>query len=222
MKLILIRHAETAHNAGGVVQGRADIPLSDLGRRQAEALAATLRREPIAALYSSPLSRARDTAQPLARELGIDITVEPDLQEMDIGEMEGLSSAEMRGQFPGFLRIWAGPDGPTTPMPGGERLIDVQDRAWAVIERLKAQHETETVAAVSHNFVILSLTCRAIGMPLGSFRRLRHGVTGRTTIDFRPERTIILSQNVTCHLDSADLRSRGMWEQQPLRPQRPA
>lgn len=217
MKLILIRHAETTHNAGGFVQGRADIPLSDLGRRQAAALASSFVGQAIGAIYASPLSRARETADAVGKALGIPVAVEDDLQEMDIGEMEGLSSVEMRERFSAFLHTWAGPEGPTTPMPGGERLIDVQARAWRVIERLRRDHEGETVAVVSHNFVILSLTCQAIGLPLTSFRRLRHGVTGRTTIDFRADRTIILSQNVTCHLDAGGLRSMGIWEGPVLR-----
>lgn len=212
MRLILIRHGETAHNAGGFVQGRADVPLNDLGRLQAGALADALGGEALTAVYASPLQRARATAEAVAAPHGLPVIVEPDLAEMDVGEMEGLSGAQMRERFPEFLAVWAGPAGPALPMPGGESLQDVQARAWTVVERLRERHGDGTVAAVSHNFVIAAIVCRAAGVPLPSFRRLRHGVASRTVLDCRPDRTLIVHLNDTCHLDSHGLRSAGPWE----------
>lgn len=212
MRLILVRHGETAHNAGGMVQGRADVPLNDRGRRQARALAGALRTEPVCAVYASPLQRARDTATAIAETHGLTVVTEPDLAEMDIGEMEGLSGAEMRARYADFLRVWAGPEGPLLRMPGGESLTQVQERAWAVIERLRAAHEEDTIVVASHNFVIGAVMCRAVNVPLYSFRRMRHGVASRSVIDFRPDRILVLKVNDTCHLDEDGLRSDGPWE----------
>jgi broad specificity phosphatase PhoE len=212
MRLILIRHGETDHNADGMVQGRADIPLNDLGRRQAAALADSLRHTPVRAVYTSPLKRARETAAIVAAALDLPVTVEPDLIEMDVGRLEGLSGAQMRERFPEFLAVWAGPEGPDIPMPGGESLRQVQTRAWAVVERLREHHGDETVVAASHNFVIATIVCRAVGVPLSAFRRMRHGVASRTVIDVRPDRTQVVHLNDLCHLERAGLLSRGPWE----------
>ncbi|MFQ6019590.1 MAG: histidine phosphatase family protein, partial [Dehalococcoidia bacterium] len=157
MRLILVRHGETDANARRLALGRADVPLNARGRWQARRLAQALRRQPIAAVYSSPLARALDTARPIADGHGLTVVAEPGLIEMDIGEAEGLSFAEVRARFPEIQEGWASSDGPNQPMPGGERLLDVQARAWGAIERLCRRHREETVVAVSHNFVILSL-----------------------------------------------------------------
>ena len=212
MRLILIRHGETANNAGGVVQGRVDVPLNELGRRQAHALSLALRAEDVHAVVSSPLARARDTAAAIAAELGRTVTIEDDLAEMDVGEMEGLTGEQMRARHPEFLAVWASPAGPSLPMPGGESLQQVQDRAWATVERLRERYPDQTLVAVSHNFVISALACRAIRVPLAGFRRLRFNVASRTVIDFEPDRALVRHLNDTCHLDRAALRSAGPWE----------
>ncbi|MBI2761387.1 MAG: histidine phosphatase family protein [Chloroflexi bacterium] len=212
MRLILVRHGETAHNAGGFVQGRADNPLNELGLRQAAAVAESLKNEDIRVVVASPLQRAYETAAAIAAEHGLTVQVEPDLAEMDVGEMDGLSSAQMRERYPEFLAQWAGPEGPSRRMPGGESLEEVQARGWAVIERLMAEHGRETVVAASHNFVIVSIICRAARIPLASFRRFRQGVAARTVIDIRPDRSLIITLNDNCHLDRLAIRSGGPWE----------
>lgn len=212
MRLILIRHGETANNASGLVQGRLDLPLNELGERQASAVAAFLAGEPLAHVACSPLQRARRTAELVAAPHGLMPELIPDLAEMDVGEMEGLSGPRMRERFPEFLAAWAGPSGPSLPMPGGESLEGVQARAWAVVEDLCDAWPDGTVAAVTHNFVLATVVCKALGLPLADFRRFRHSVAGRTVIDFRPDRTLILSLNDTCHLDTNGLLSAGVWE----------
>lgn len=212
MRLILTRHGETANNAGGVVQGRVDAPLNERGRQQAAALARALAAETPAAVVTSPLERARVTAAAIAESHGLPLTLEPDLMEMDVGEMEGLNGAQMRERFPEFLAVWRGPDGPAATMPGGESLQDVQARAWAVVERLRDTYPEGTVIVTSHNFVISGIICRAIGLPLDRFRRLRFDVASRTVLDMRPDRTLALVVNDTCHLGDAALQSGGRWE----------
>jgi broad specificity phosphatase PhoE len=211
MRLMLIRHAETGHNRDSRVQGQADIPLSELGERQAAALGEHLRREPIVAVISSPLVRAFATAQSIAAPHGLTVTAEPDLMEMHVGEMEGLSTSEMRARFPEFLAEWITERGPALSMPGGESLLEVQERAWAVVERLRSAHADETVALVSHNFVLGSLITRALEMPLHEFRRFRLSVCGVSTVRFRADRTLLVHLNDTCHLARAGLPSTDPW-----------
>lgn len=200
MRLILIRHGETAHNVGGLALGLADVPLNERGRGQAQAVARRLAGEPIAAVYASPLSRAVDTATPLAEALRLTVEVEPTLIEMDIGELEGVDFASLRRRYPEFLRRWLSDDVADAAMPGGESLRQVQERAWSAVERLRERHDDATVAVVSHNFVILCLLCRALDLPLARFRRLRQDLGGISWVELDGERTRVLTMNETAHL----------------------
>jgi broad specificity phosphatase PhoE len=92
--LLLVRHAETDWNADGRLQGQTDRPLSDFGRRQAQRLAGELEREEIEAIYSSDLSRARETAEILGERLGLPVALDPELREKDWGTWEGLTAVE--------------------------------------------------------------------------------------------------------------------------------
>ena len=205
MKLILIRHGETEHNRTGVTLGRADVPLNERGRLQARAVTASFSRAPTA-IYTSPLTRAHETATAIARGSGHMVAVEESLIEMDVGEMEHLGHADLRARYPDFLREWM-----TAPadarMPGGETLREVQDRAWQAIERLRTVHvdSADGVVAVSHNFVILTIACRALGLPLADFRRLKTTVGGKTVLDMTGSKPTLISWNDTSHLRATGL-----------------
>lgn len=202
MRIFLVRHGETEPNRLGLALGRLDVPLNERGRWQAARLGEALSGEALAAVYSSPLQRALATATAIAEAHGLEVRVEERLIEMDIGEVDGLPFAEVQSRYPEFLKMWAGDEGPTTPMPGGERLVDVADRAWAALRELADRHQEETVAAVTHNFVILSLLTRAIGVELANFRRLRHAVGAISVLNFAHGQVIAERLNDTCHLDS--------------------
>lgn len=205
MELILVRHAETAHNRDGLVQGRADHELSDRGRAQAAALARALRDRPVQAVYSSPLRRALATAEAVAAAHGLPVRVEPDLTELDVGEMEGLSLPEMRERYADFLQRWLSPEAPGLPLPGGESLEACQARVWGVIQRIREAHPEGTVVVVSHNFALMTVLCRLLGLPLAGFRRLRQSVAGYSVAEVREGRTLLRRLNETCHLEEAGL-----------------
>ncbi len=194
MRLILVRHGETDHNRGNITLGRADVPLNVRGIAQARALAASFVRAP-AAIYSSPLARAKDTASTIGRATGIGITIDATLIEMNVGEMEHLSRTELRARYPDFLAAWISDAAPDARMPGGETLREVQARAWPAVERMRLAHPDGDVVAVSHNFVILTIICRAIGLPLAQFRQLRHEVGARSTIDLNAGGAILVELN---------------------------
>ncbi len=204
MRLILVRHGETEHNRTRLTLGRADVPLNDRGRAQAVALAASFVRPP-AAIYTSPLVRAFDTARAIAAATGVAVVTEPDLIEMDIGEMEHLTGAELRERYPDFLRLWLSGEAADARMPAGETLREVQTRAWAAIERMRAEHADAEIAAVTHNFVILTVVCRALNLPLSEFRRVRHGLASRTVIEIRDGSATLLQLNDDAHLLAAGL-----------------
>jgi broad specificity phosphatase PhoE len=208
VRLILVRHGETESNRERLTLGREDVPLNEKGRRQAAALVSPLAAAPVAAIYSSPLSRAVETARPLADALGLEVQTDDDLTEMDVGEMEGLSPQEMGERYGDFLREWVSPRAGDLRIPGGESLQDVQDRAWAAVERLRERHPDDTLVVVSHNFTIHVILCRALGLPLASFRRLRHDLAARAVLDLRDDRAIVVSLNDTCHLKAEGLAER--------------
>jgi probable phosphoglycerate mutase len=122
--------------------------------------------------------------------------------EMDIGETEGLTFRQVGERYPQFLRLWLGGQAAYEPMPGGERLLDVQERAWQAIERIRQRQEQGTVAVVTHNFVILTLLCRVLGLELADFRRLRHSVAAKSVLEMGCDRTIVMSFNDACHLEA--------------------
>ena len=200
MRLLLIRHGETDHNRGGITLGRADVPLNATGRAQAGAVAASFYPPP-AAIYSSPLSRALDTADAIGSATGVPVSIDDALIEMDVGEMEHLTRDELRAKYPEFLGEWmAGETAAEARMPGGETLREVQERAWAAIERLRDAHPDGDVVAVTHNFVILTIVCRTLELPLSGFRRIRHGVGAITTIEVGPTGSQLVALNERGHL----------------------
>jgi broad specificity phosphatase PhoE len=206
MRLILVRHGETDHNKSGTTLGRFDAPLNERGLAQARAVATSFRRPPDA-IVASPLQRALYTAELIGAETGAPISVEQQLIEMDVGEMEHLSLTQLRERYPEFLRAWssAGAAAADARMPGGEALAEVQERAWSAVQRLHEAHRYGEVVAVTHNFVILTIVCRAIGLPLGDFRRLRQALAAKTVIEFHEHGQALLQLNDISHLIAAGL-----------------
>jgi probable phosphoglycerate mutase len=206
MRLTIVRHGETQHNRGNITLGRFDAPLTERGRAQATANAASFARAP-AAIYTSPLSRAADTARAIGERTGIEPIVDDALVEMDVGEMEHFTGVELRERYPEFLREWLSDRCADARMPGGETLREVQERAWSAVERMAAAHSGSSVIAVTHNFVILTVLCRALGLPLSGFRRMRPAVGSQTVLDISETRQGIslVRLNDIAHLLAAGL-----------------
>jgi broad specificity phosphatase PhoE len=199
--LYLVRHGETESNRMGLALGRADVPLNERGLAQTARIADELSQEPIGAVFSSPLSRTLHLARAIAEKRGLRAQVKPGLIEMAIGEADGLTFAEVRRRFPGLLETWASDRGPESPMPGGERLVDVQRRAWETVQSLHALHPDDTVCAVTHNFVILTLLTQAFGLELACFRRIRHSVGAVSILEVGKGSFRVRKLNDTCHLE---------------------
>jgi broad specificity phosphatase PhoE len=212
MRLILARHGETASNRDGLGLGLQDVPLTEKGRHQAEALAEALAGVKIDAVYSSPLRRALDTAAAIASRHGLEVVVDEGLTEMDVGDLDGLTFEEMRARHPEFLSRWLGAEAATLRMPGGcESLQEVQERAREAVRRIAERHARQTVAAVTHNFTIHALLCDALNMPICDFRRLRHDLAAISTLDVRDGRAVVVQVNDTCHLEACGLAGSHVW-----------
>ncbi len=198
-KLILVRHGETPLNRDGRVQGLSDAPLSDLGKAQARAVADALAPDAPFHLYASPLSRAAQTARPIADAHGLLPTTIDDLREADVGELDGLTIAQARERYPAFMRRWAEDAGDAT-MPGGESLRDVRCRTWRAVRDLVARHPDTTTVAVTHNFVIQTVLSAALSVPLDNARRMRQQPGCITRLEFAGSRVSLVSSNETWHL----------------------
>ena len=141
--LLLVRHGHTRDNTvddGARLPGWHAPPLSPLGARQARLLAISLRSERVAALYTSTLTRARQTAAPLAATLGLDPTDAPDLREISCGDLEGLSLAEVQRRFPGLWQRNLSQSDADFRWPGGESYRELRRRVLGCVASIAARH----------------------------------------------------------------------------------
>ncbi|MBM7167658.1 histidine phosphatase family protein [Streptomyces sp. G44] len=168
---ILVRHGETIWHDGNRYAGRTDVPLTARGRRQAAELGAWAAGQPIDAVASSPLSRARLTAAPAAEALGLLPRIDERLLEVDFGRGEGLTRDEMRERFPeelaAFLR-----DPVAHHLPGGEDPRTAAARAGAALTDLAEEFPDGRVLVVAHSTLVRLLLCRQLGIPLADYRRV--------------------------------------------------
>lgn len=177
--LHLVRHGQTTWNAAGRIQGQKDSPLSELGRTQAEAVAAALAKRPLAALYASDLTRTRDTVAPLAARLGLAPTFDPRLRERSYGELEDHTWAEVEARFPEAYRALR-TGGQDIRLPGGESRQDLLDRAGGALDEIAAAHPGAEIAAITHGGVAAVFLARTLGLALGqrpAFRTLNAAVS---------------------------------------------
>ncbi|WP_338770687.1 histidine phosphatase family protein [Massilia sp. METH4] len=156
-ELLLIRHGETAWNAVRRLQGHLDIGLNDAGRRQAAALARALATEPLAAIVSSDLERARHTAEAVAEYHHVPFHVDHELRERGYGAFEGLLYTEIEERYPEDFAAWQGRHVDAV-MPHGERLAEsfrhFYGRCIAAIGRWAGQYPGRRLAIVAHGGVL--------------------------------------------------------------------
>lgn len=195
--IVLVRHGETSANARGLLLGRADPPLSGVGREQAYAVAQVLGREdrPLA-VVASPLRRARETAACIADVFELEVEAEPELMEMDYGEWDQRPLAEIPREV---WKVWRG-DVDFAP-PGGESLREVQTRVSACMRRLAERAEDGVVVAVSHVSPIKAAVLWALGLddrPEVSWR-LRLDLASVTRIARGPLGPVVTGFNQPSH-----------------------
>jgi broad specificity phosphatase PhoE len=152
----------------------------------------------IDAIYSSPLKRAFDTARAIASHHRLAVQVEPDLREIEVGELEGVSIAELSTSFSQFILQWRQGQG-LEKLPGSESVIDFGDRVWSAIEPIIAKHKQETVMVVAHYFVIVVAICKALGWPLVQIERLRIQTGSISIIDLSDKHSHLLLLGDTCY-----------------------
>jgi broad specificity phosphatase PhoE len=170
--LILCRHGRTDWNDLGRYQGQTDVSLNSLGRQQAEFLAQTLRAEPLAAVWSSDLARAAETAAAIARQHGLEVRQDPRLREIDQGRWEGLTVAQIRARDARLHDRWESAPLSVT-LPDGESIAEVRRRALAALCEALRLHGGGLICLVTHKVVQTIIRCELTGEPLeAALRRL--------------------------------------------------
>lgn len=169
--LFLARHGETVWHAENRYCGRTDVGLTDRGVEQARRLAAWAAGAGLNAVWSSNLSRARVTAQPSADAAGVELRVDPRLQELDFGAAEGLTITEMDEQFPDALAAFRS-DPATHHLPRGEDPHAAAQRFVAALVDIDAELPDGRVLVVAHSTAIRLALCALLGIRLGRYRDL--------------------------------------------------
>ncbi len=168
LELYLVRHGESEWNRTSRYTGQQDIPLSELGKRQAERLGARLATENLAAIYASPLRRACETAEIIGRSRGQYIRIERGLAEIHHGLWEGMTTRQVMQEYPSMMEQWrAQPH--MVVMPQGESLEDVANRAQAALERIASRVPAGKVVLCSHDAVLRVMVLRCLGMGMDDF-----------------------------------------------------
>jgi phosphoserine phosphatase len=180
LELIIIRHGETAWNTGDIFRGRVPIPLSEKGINQAGLLADYLGKKKIDAVYCSPLNRAVQTAQSVARKQNLTAQPMTNLNDLDFGEWEGLSIQEVKTRYKEIYDLWIKrPD--VAQVPKGETLESARKRVMSALAEIMAAHKEGIVAIVTHRVMTKVLECAILGLDDSHFWNIDQDTCGVTT-----------------------------------------
>ncbi len=198
--IYLVRHGQSTWNAAGRIQGKQDPPLSALGRRQAEAVAHTLRNETLDAIYSSQQRRARLTANTIAERHNVSITTVEGLAEIDHGDWEGLTEREVQQHFAAAFQMWLTRPS-QTQMPGGEHCLSLQQRVLQAWQEIVAREDGNHVAVVSHDIPIKVIIAGVLGLDLDQIGHFVVGNAGISIVQGTTGRLRLTRLNDQCHLN---------------------
>jgi 2,3-bisphosphoglycerate-dependent phosphoglycerate mutase len=211
-EIYLIRHADALPGAEEVTPGGYDDqPLSELGRRQARALGERLRDARLAAIYSSPIGRARQTAEAIASEVGLSVQVEPDLREVALGAIGPDFAAHHRpAEIATLIRDRlreiaevAVTSGHWADIPGSEPSADLRARMLAVVSRIAVEHACQRVAAVSHGGAINAYFAALLDLERDYFFPAAN--TSISVVRLKGARSMLLALNDIAHLRESGL-----------------
>ena len=203
--LLLVRHGATANNVAqpARLQGcGSNLPLSAEGRIQSERTASYLTKYPVGAVYSSPLLRARQTAQAIADRQGLSVEVVAELTEVDVGDWEGRTWEEIAASEPDAYRAFI--ENPADcPYRGGETFREIRQRVAPVLERLMADNLGRRIVAVAHNGVNRAYLAPLLGLSLRQAREVRQDNGGVSVIRFLHGKAHLVTLNAALHLGHA-------------------
>lgn len=202
-RIIAVRHGETDWNAGARIQGLSDIPLNDKGLWQAGRAAQVLAQagEPVAAIYSSDLARAYETARSIGRALSIEIGTDERLRERGFGEFEGRTFVDLEQEFPHDTARWRARD-PAWAAPGGETLLALGERVQAATDDLARRHLGEMIVLVAHGGVLDMMYRLATRQSLDAQRTWQLGNASINRLLWTPQGMSLLGWSDSRHLEA--------------------
>lgn len=204
-KICVVRHGETAWNAEKRIQGHVDIPLAEQGLVQAGAAARWLARVPVAALYSSDLLRAWQTAEPIGVALGLSPEPLPELRERRYGIFEGVTYAAAKTEHPAVYYILEQRDVEQEIPGGGESLRQLATRVTDCLRRLAALHVGQTIVIVTHGGVLDIVNRFVRGNPLETPRDFQIPNAGLTWLTVTGDEWVLDAWGETSHLTDGTL-----------------
>jgi broad specificity phosphatase PhoE len=197
--IYLVRHGQTAWNKEEIFRGRTDVPLDETGLRQAELAGEYFKEMEIHAIYSSPLSRALETAQKIAQFHNTKVQPLQGILDMSFGRWEGQSHLDIQKNDREIYRQWR-EEPHLARLPSGESLDDVRVRAMAALEEVIRNHPGKTLILVSHRVVNKVLICGILGLDNSHFWQITQDTTAINLIKYKEGKYILSLMNETCHL----------------------
>lgn len=199
-RIFVLRHGQTAWNAEQRLQGQLDIPLNATGHWQAERLAQALHAEDLAAIYSSDLQRASQTAAPLAALTGLQPVLDRGLRERGFGSFEGSIYADIEARWPEQCLRWRRREPGFAP-GGGEALQDFYARSVTTVLRLAAMHPGQVIAVMAHGGVLDCLYRAAVRIDLQAPRTWLLGNAAINRLLWTPEGLTLVGWSDSAHLE---------------------
>ncbi len=201
LRMLLARHGQTAYNAERRFMGQLDVPLDDVGRAQAQAVAARLSTELPAAIYSSTLKRALETARAIQAAIPSHPELRTDVRliEGQFGDWEGRKYDDLRANDAERLARWEDGRLDNTP-PNGESLEDLAERVQAAYRDICAAHSNQTVLVVAHGGTIQVMLTLALGLPLEDYRKLWVSNASISELLIDTQRTVLFRLNDFSHI----------------------
>lgn len=200
-RIILVRHGETPWNKDRIFRGSVDIPLNDTGREEARLAGEWLKGEKIDVAYSSPLSRAVETAENIACHHGLTVQKLDGLADLNYGDWQGLPLAEVKKTYGDLYRQWETMP-QTVRFPNGETLEEVRVRALTAVDEVLQRHPDQNILLASHRVVNKVLIAAFIGLDNSHFWRIGQDTTAVNRFDKVGAIWNIVTINDICHLRS--------------------
>lgn len=198
--IILVRHGECEGNIKRMFRGRADFPLNERGLIQAQDLARELKNFPVKYIYSSPLVRARQTAEAIGEQCGAEVKIEEGFNNIELGSWEGRFMKKIAQEYPKEWELWVhNPE--KLKVEDMETLYDVQKRAKACLDSLVSQHNGEVLVVVSHRAVLKPLIAACLNIASPYFWKIHLDTASYSLLSYKNGRGYCLIQsNQTKHL----------------------
>jgi broad specificity phosphatase PhoE len=198
-KVYLVRHGQTEWNKKLTFRGRKDIPLNEAGHREAQAISDALKNKNIGAIYTSPLRRSIETAQPIAKYFHLEIVSLKGLIDINYGDWEGLTFNEVKKKYSDEYTKWE-----KRPhlirFPHGETLDEAKERSFYAFKNIVKKNPGNSILIVPHRVINKVLLCALLGLSTSHFWEIKQDTGCINLIEYVNNRFILSLMNDTCHL----------------------